>query len=128
MIEAAAMKVTQRVFDRFNANRVFDLPFPEVEPFIYSPLQTIEGYFVIQLPFQLKAGKFGAFPAAIYIRQAHVGRVWTGKIFTQKINIKQSDFFFSVCDGGTVRIRVPELMNTIDKIKGGPNLLRYQMG
>jgi hypothetical protein len=128
VIEAAAMKVTQRAFDWLNEKKDFDLPFPNIDPFVQAPLQTIEGYFVIQMPFQLKAGESGSFPAAIYGRQAHVGRVWTGKIFTQKINIKQSDFFFSSCDGGTVRIRIPELSNTVDKIKGGPNLLHYQMG
>lgn len=128
LIEAAAMKVTQRVFDWINEKKDFDLPFPPLNPLVRAPLQTIEGYFVLQLPFQLKAGKFGAYPAAMYARQAHVGRVWTGKIFTAKVNIKQSDFFFALCDGGTVRIRIPELERLVEKIKGGPNLLQYQVG
>jgi hypothetical protein len=127
-IEAASMKVTQRVFDWINARKDFDLTFPQVPIFQSAPLQTIEGYFVIQLPFELKAGKNPAQPAAIYARQAHVGRIWTGKIYTQKVNIKQADFFFALCDGGTVRIRIPELQSTVEKIKGGPNLLQYQVG
>ncbi len=127
-IEAASMKVTQRVFDWLNANRDFDLSFPNVPIFQQAPLQTIEGYFVIQLPFELKAGKNPAQPAAIYARQAHVGRIWTGKIYTQKVNIKQADFFFALCDGGTVRIRIPQLQSTVEKIKGGPELLQYQVG
>lgn len=128
VIEAAAMKVTQRVFDFINEKKDFDLSFPAIDPFIQAPLQTIEGYFVLQFPFELKAGKFGSQPAAMYARQAHVGRVWTGKIFTSKVNIKQSDFFFALCDGGTVRIRIPSLEKLVEKIKGGPHLLQYQVG
>lgn len=128
LIEAAALKCTQKVFDLLNARGEFDQPFGEVGPFKTSPLQTIEGYFVLKLPFLLHAGEHGSYPAAIYGRQAHVGRVWTGKIYTQRVNIKQADFFFALCDGGTVRLRLPELEKTAERIKGGPELVHYQVG
>lgn len=128
MIEAAALKVTQRVFDILNFRREFDQPFPDLPIFRQAPLQTIEGYFVLKFPFDLLAGDNPALPAAIYARQAHVGRVWAGKIYTDKVNIKQADFFFALCDGGTVRVRLPELKENAKKIAGGPDLLHYQMG
>lgn len=128
LIEAAALKATQRVFDILNAEKLYDLPFPDVEPFDQNSLQTIEGYFVIKLPFNVLAGSYGSHPAAIYARQAHIGRVWAGKVYTHTVNIKQADFFLSLCDGGTVRIRLPELVETSKLIQGGPTLMHYQMG
>jgi hypothetical protein len=39
-----------------------------------APLQTVESYFVIALPFDILKGRDDRIPAALYGRQAHVGR------------------------------------------------------
>jgi hypothetical protein len=128
LTEAALLKVAQRSFDILNYRKEFDRPFPNIPLFENAPLQTIEGYFVLKLPFLLHAGEHGSFPAGIYARQAHVGRVWAGKIFHRLVNIKQCDFFLGLCDGGTVRIRLPELIEIAKKIEGGPRYRHHEMG
>jgi hypothetical protein len=107
--EAVVMKILQRLFDHLNASGQSQLPEPEgLRTFGGKPhLQTIEGYFVLRLPFEIYVSENQTVPAAIYGRQSHLGRVWMGKVFHSQVNIKQADFSFGLVDGETVAFRHP---------------------
>ncbi|MEM7647091.1 MAG: hypothetical protein AAF203_09295, partial [Pseudomonadota bacterium] len=104
--EAVKMEVLRQASDSFNSEKRYR---KGLENLSDRPLATIDGYCVIKLPFYALGAKNKKFPLAIYCRQPHVGRVWANKVFFKEANIKQSDFFGSVCDGSDVKLLMPEV-------------------
>lgn len=111
LVEALRMQVVQRVYESLGGG-----------------LQAVEGYFVLRLPFDVLRGAQPPMPAAIYGRQANVGRVWAGKVFHPYVNSKQTDFFMSHVDGGSVRVRHPALERRMSYLNAQFAEGTYRMG
>ena len=100
--EAAIMKLTQAYYDLENANH-------GAKAGVSNPRQTIEGYFVIEFPFNAwwedEPSK-----ASIYARQAHVGRFWHGPVFADKgVSLRQTDLFMAWVDGDSAKVKDAEV-------------------
>lgn len=76
-------------------------------------LQTIESYFIIDLPFSILKDGDRSVPAALYARQAHVGREnylrVPKEIYVDDFGSTQMDRYGAAVDFGGVHIRHPAL-------------------
>lgn len=72
-------------------------------------LQTVESYFIIHLPFQILKEGSRTIPAALYGRQAHLGRSGSASSVHPYTTVKQQDFFGAYVDFGDVQIKHPAL-------------------
>lgn len=100
--EAAIMKLTQAYYDLENINL-------GAKAGVFNPRQTIEGYFVIEFPFNAW-WEDDPSKASIYARQAHVGRFWHGPVFANNgVSLRQTDLFMAWVDGDSAKVKDPDV-------------------
>ncbi len=92
IVEVAMMNAAQNYLDLIN-------------PGLAKPFETIEYYFIIQLPGEALLSEGRTAPLSLVGRQAHVGRLWANNVLVpDRFNTKQFDFFANTIDPETMKI------------------------
>lgn len=92
VVEVAMMNAAQNYLELIN-------------PTLEKPFETIEYYFILQLPGEALLSDGRTAPLSIVGRQAHVGRVWANNVLVpDRFNTKQFDMFANTIDPETMKI------------------------